>query len=105
MAYRAVFRSYRVSAAGYNALSVITSTRGLPDSTYIVAANVSYLLVTARAIYWLLYSYADKHGSLAATSNFVVRATVAVIGLGAILTATGWFFDSKVGSVSDGGRR
>ena len=96
------FAAIALTAAGYNALSVVSRMRELPDSAYLFTANLSYLLVTAHAISWLLYTYADKHGSLAVTPKYIVWSATAAMALVIIFTATVWSFDSNIGIVSDG---
>jgi two-component system cell cycle sensor histidine kinase/response regulator CckA len=91
-----LFAAIAFTAAAYNVLSVIFCTGNLPDAAYLAAAKLTYLIVTVHAACWILYAYADKHGSLDAAPGYLTWLAVSAVILGATVTGTGWLFKPRV---------
>jgi PAS domain S-box-containing protein len=94
-----LFAAIAFTAAGYNAISLVFSTGGFSDTVYLAAGNLTYLVATIHAVCWILYAYADKHGSLRQAPKFITRLAVAAVLAAAVVTATGGLFYPRVGLV------
>jgi len=94
-----LFAAIAFTAAGYNAISIIFSTGGFPDDTYLAAGNLIYLVATIHAVCWILYAYADKNGSLVQAPKYIVRLSAGAILAAIGVTASGRLFYRRVGLV------
>ncbi len=94
-----LFAAIAFTAAAYNAISIIFSTSGFSDAAYLAAGSLTYLVATAHAVCWVLYAYADKHGSFRRAPRFITRLAVAAVLAGAVVSASGWLFYPRVGLV------
>jgi PAS domain S-box-containing protein len=94
-----LFAAIAFTAAAYNLLDVILSTTGFTANASFAAENLTYLVATVNAVFWILYAHADKHGSLHAAPRYVNWLAISAVVIGAAMTSIGWVVEPSSDSI------